>query len=191
MFRSLFLAASVLGLAAPSPAAERWAFDKAHTQVLFTVDHLGFTELTGQFRVVEGELLLDREDLTRSSVRATIRADSVDMNDDRLNAHLRNADFFDVENHPALEFVSTAVERVGEDALKLHGELTMLGRALPVVLDVKINQIGSHPFRGTPYAGFTATGRLDRTAWGMGYLAGRIGTDIGIRINLEAAPVQE
>lgn len=191
MFRSLFLAAGMLGLAAPASAAERWVFDKAHTQALFTVDHLGFTELTGQFRVLEGELMLDREDIARSSVRATIRAESVDMNHERLNAHLRNPDFFDVENHPELVFASTAVERVGEDALKVAGQLTLLGKALPVTLDVKINHIGSHPFRGTPYAGFTATGRLDRTAWGMDYLAGRIGTDIGIRINVEAAPAQE
>ncbi len=189
---SLALAAVLAAAAAPVlQAAELWRFDKAHTQVLFTVNHLGFTTMTGQFRVVEGELRLDRDNLATSSVRAVLKADSVDMNHEGIDRHLKNADFFDVERFPELRFVSTAIEPAGDDRLKLTGDLTMLGNTLPVVLDVTVNQIGDHPMSGKPHAGFTATGTLKRSDWGMTYLVGPVGDEIGIRINLEADLVSE
>lgn len=189
--------ASALALAlsaavpAPAHAAEKWEFDKAHTQVLFVVNHLGFTDLTGQFRMVDGELLLDREDLANSSVTATLQADSVDMNHDGINRHLRNEDFFDVEQHAQLKFRSTSVSVVDASTLRMDGELEMVGQTLPVSLDVVINNIGDHPMSGNPHAGFTATGTLKRTDWGISYAAPAVGDEVSIRINLEASPAAE
>jgi len=185
------LAAALALATTPALAAEKWDFDKAHTQVLFVVDHLGFTDLTGQFRVVDGELMLDRDNLANSSVTATLQAESVDMNHDGINRHLKNDDFFAVETHPELTYRSTRVEVTGEDTLRMHGELTMIGQTLPVVLDVTVNNIGDHPMSGRPHAGFTATGALDRTDWGMDYAAPAVGSNIQIRINLEAMPASE
>ncbi len=186
------LLAAVLA-AAPfvtAEAAERWSFDRAHTQVLFTVGHLGFTELTGQFREFDGELMLDQEDLSRSSVTASIKTASVDMNFDQLDEHLRNPDFFDVANHAEMRFVSTRVEAAGEGRLTVQGDLTLRGISKPVSLDVKINKIGAHPMSGKPYAGFTATGTLKRSDFGMTYAVPAVSDEIGIRINLEAKPAQ-
>lgn len=171
-------------------AAERWRFDPAHTQVLFTVEHLGFTTLTGQFRQVEGELLLDRENLANSSVSAVIRADSVDLNHEGINEHLRKPDFFDVERFPELRFRSTAVEALSADRLRVRGDLTLLGHTAPVELEVTVNRIGPHPMSGKPHAGFTATGTLKRSDFGMDYLVGPVGDEIGIHINLEADPAE-
>jgi polyisoprenoid-binding protein YceI len=185
---ALALAASAL---APAHAAEKWEFDKAHTQVLFVVNHLGFTDLTGQFRVVDGELMLDRENLANSSVTATLKAESVDMNHDGIDRHLKNEDFFYVEQYPELKFRSTAVTVVDEGTLKMEGELEMIGQTLPVSLDVTINNIGAHPMSGKPHAGFTATGSLKRTDWGMDYAAPAVGDEVSIRINLEARPASE
>jgi polyisoprenoid-binding protein YceI len=183
---TLALAATLLA-STPTFAAETWQIDKAHTQVLFTVSHLGFTELTGQFRVVEGELRLDTENWANSSVSASLQAASVDLNHDGINRHLKNPDFFDVENHATLEFRSTSVEQTGEGQLRLHGELTMIGKTLPVSLDVTVNKLAAHPMRGTPWVGFRAEGSLQRSAWGMTYGTPAVGDDIGIVINLEAA----
>lgn len=194
MKRTVFAAAAAIAIASAAPsaqAAERWQFDPAHTQVLFTVNHLGFTTLTGQFRVVEGELLLDRQNLASSSVTAVLKAGSVDMNHDGLNKHLKDDDFFAAEQFPELRFVSTGAEAAGDDRLTLTGTLTMLGNSLPVTLDVVVNQLGNHPMSGKPYAGFTATGALQRSQWGMDYLAGPVGDEIGIRINVEAKPASE
>lgn len=180
-----------LALAAPlqfAAAAERWEFDRAHTQVLFTVSHLGFTELTGQFRELSGELMLDREDLSKSSVTARIDTASIDMNFEQLDAHLKKKDFFDVENHAGMLFTSTRVEKVADDRLTVHGDLSLLGKTRPVSLDVRINKLGTHPMSGKPYGGFTATTSLKRSDWGMSYGVPNVGDEIGIRINLEAKP---
>ncbi|HRQ63334.1 MAG TPA: YceI family protein [Xanthomonadaceae bacterium] len=171
---------------ADTHAADRWEIDKAHTQVLFTVDHLGFTDLTGQFRMIDGTLHLDTDDWTQSSVTATIEAASVDMNHDGINRHLRNPDFFDVETHATLEFRSTSVKQVGENRLELHGELTMIGKTLPVRLDVTLNKLDMNPGRGTPRVGFRAEGSLKRSDWGMSYGVPNVGDEIAIVINLEA-----
>lgn len=193
MLKTIVLTAAwaVAGLSPVANAAESWVFDKAHTQVLFTVNHLGFTDLTGQFRGVEGELKLDRETIANSSVIAVIRADSVDMNHDGINSHLKNADFFNVESFPELRFESASVEAAGENELRVAGDLTMLGQTRPVTLAVVINQIGTHPMSGKPHAGFTATGSLKRSEWGMDLLAGPVGDEIAFRINVEADPAAE
>lgn len=185
---ALALAAAV---AVPATAAERWNFDRAHSQVLFTVNHLGFTDMTGQFREFSGELHIDTADLTQSSVEVSIDASTVDMNYDRLDAHLRNPDFFDVESHPALTFKSTGIERVSEGRYTLKGDLTIIGQTRPVSLDLVVNNIGTHPMRGTPWAGFAATGSIKRSDFGMTYAVPAVGDEIGIRINIEAFPAAE
>ncbi len=189
MIRPSVLAVTLAAaLASPyAEAAQPWQADLAHTQVLFTVNHLGFTNLTGQFRVVAADLQLDTDDWSKSSVTATLEAASVDMNHEGIDRHLKNPDFFDVDNHAALSFRSTAVEQVGEGRLKLDGELTMIGKTLPVSLDVTINKLGAHPMRGTPWVGFRAEGSLKRSAWGMDYGVPNVGDEVGIIINLEAS----
>lgn len=186
--KRLLLAALILAPLHAADAAERWVFDRAHSQVLFTVNHLGFTDMVGQFREFSGELMLDREDLSKSSVTARINTASVDMNFERLDAHLKNADFFDVENHAEMVYTSSRVEQVGENQLKVHGELSLLGKSLPVALDVTVNKIGSHPMSGRPYAGFAATASLKRSDFGMTYAVPNVGDEIAIRINIEALP---
>jgi polyisoprenoid-binding protein YceI len=186
--KRLLLAALIAAPLHVANAAERWEFDRAHSQVLFTVNHLGFSDMTGQFREMSGELMLDREDLSKSSVVARINTASIDMNFERLDAHLKNPDFFDVEKHAEMVFTSTRVEKVADDRLTVHGDLSLLGKSLPVSLDVRINKLGEHPMSGKPYAGFTATASLKRSAWGMSYGVPNVGDDIAIRISLEAKP---
>lgn len=182
------LPAILLVLAATAPRAEPapWQLDHAHTQVFFTVSHLGFTEMLGQFRKFDAKLSLDPEDWSRSSVEATIEAGSVDMNHDGLNEHLRNEDFFDVERFPTLQFRSTKVENLGGDRLRIHGELTLRGVTQPVSLEARINKFGEHPMRKIPWVGFRAEGKIRRSDFGMKYALGPVGDEIGILINVEA-----
>lgn len=185
MKRLVLLCALVPALSARAEPSE-WRLDHAHSQVFFTVSHLGFTEMLGQFRKFDAKLLFDPTDWTRSSVEATIDAASVDMNHEGLNEHLRNEDFFHVERFPTLSFRSTKVENLGGDRLRLHGELTLLGQTRPVSLDVRINKFGEHPMRKIPWVGFRAEGKIKRSDFGMKYALGPVGDEIGIIINLEA-----
>ncbi len=161
-----------------------YSLDMNHSRVFFDVDHQGYSMMRGMFRSFDGTLMYDEEDPSASSVSIDIDASSVDMYHDGLNNHLKNDDFFGVETHPSLMFESTSVEDLGDGQLRVNGNLTMIGQTHPVTLDAVLNQAGV--FRGGPKIGFSATGSLDRTAYGMNFGAGNIGTDVNFSIEIEA-----
>ena len=180
----LTTAALVLPTLATAEPME-YSLDMSHSRIFFDVDHQGYSMMRGMFRNFGGSLLHDADDPSASSVSIDIDADSVDMYHDGLNDHLKNADFFDVENYPSLMFESTSVEDLGDGQLRVSGNLTMLGQSHPVSFDAVHNLMG--PVRGgATKVGFSATGSLDRTAYGMNFGAGRLGTDISFSIEIEA-----
>ncbi len=174
-------------LAAAEPM--EYSLDMSHSRVFFEVDHQGYTMIRGMFREFDGSLLYDEEDPSASSVSMTIDASSVDMFHDGLNNHLKTDDFFDVENHPSLMFESTTVEDLGDGSLRIDGDFTMLGQTHPVTLDAVLNQMGQA--RGNIKVGFTATGSLDRTAYGMNFGSPMIGGEVNFEIQIEATRPDE
>ena len=180
----LTTAALVLPALATAEPME-YSLDMGHSRVFFDVDHQGYSMMRGMFRNFDGSLLYDADDPSASSVSISIDADSVDMYHDGLNDHLKNADFFDVENHPSLMFESTSVEDLGDGNVRVNGNLTMLGQSHPVTFDAIHNQMGQVR-GGATKVGFSATGSLDRTAYGMNFGAGNLGTDISFSIEIEA-----
>jgi polyisoprenoid-binding protein YceI len=174
-------------LTAATPVqAEVYAFDKAHSRIMFFVPHEGLSQFLGQFHTFDGEITFDPARPEAGRVNVTIDASSVDMSHQELNERLKGKDFFRVSEHPALTFVSTKVERTGEKTGKLHGDLTILGITKPVTLDVTLNYTGPHPFYKIPTLGLSATGRIDRKDFGMTYRPEFIGDDITIRLEIEA-----
>ena len=161
-----------------------YSLDMSHSRVFFDVDHQGYSMMRGMFRSFDGTLMYDEEDPSASSVSIDIDASSVDMYHDGLNDHLLNDDFFGVETHPSLTFESTSVEDLGDGQLRVNGNLTMIGQTHPVTLDAVLNQAGQ--YRGNPKVGFSATGSLDRTAYGMNFAAPMIGSEVNIGIQIEA-----
>ena len=173
--------------------ATTWTVDKAHTQVEFGVKHMMFTTVRGQFRNVDATILLDEDNPNDSSVEAVIDAASIDTAAADRDAHLRSADFFDVETHPQLTFRSKRIEgasfREGEK-FKLIGDLTIRGTTREVTLDVTFEGRGRDPW-GVEKAAFTAEGKIDRHDFGLtwnqaletgGVLVGR---DIKLMINAQ------
>ena len=180
----LTTAALVLpALAAAEPM--EYSLDMGHSRVFFDVNHQGYSMMRGMFRNFDGSLLYDAEDPSASSVSVSIDAASVDMYHDGLNDHLKNADFFDVENYPSMMFESTSVEDPGDGQLRVNGNLTILGQTHPVTFDAVHNQMGQVR-GGATKVGFSATGSVDRTAYGMNFGAGNLGTDIAFSIQIEA-----
>ena len=137
-FVSTIVFVAIIALVLPlAEAAEPTTFevDRAHSKVLFKVRHRGISTVTGQFKQFDATIDVDPEDLSTLKIRATIDVASVDTEVERRDNHLRSADFFDAENHPKMEFVSTRAEVVGDNQVKLHGDLTIRGVTKPVVLD--------------------------------------------------------
>jgi len=188
---TLLRAAAIFALGASAQAAEPWEADLSHTRIGFDVEHLGFSIMPGIFREFEVDFQFDPDAPESSSLEVVIDAASVDMFHDGLNDHLRNADFFDVENHPQITFKSTEVIATGEDTARVTGDFTLLGVTQPVTFDVTLRKLGAHPFSGKPHVGFAAEGSLDRTAFGMDYAAPVVGTDIAFTLAAEFSPPAE
>jgi polyisoprenoid-binding protein YceI len=148
----------------PAPAVGRWEVDPTHSHVGFWVRHLGLAKVRGRFAefVATIEVAADPE---ASSVVATIEAASIDTHVDARDAHLRSADFLDVEHHPQLHFRSTAVRRDGV-SWALDGDLTIRGTTRPVTL--ALDYLGSTTLGdGQDRASFSATTRIERDDFGL------------------------
>jgi len=165
---------------------DKWTFDPAYSTVEFSIRNLWFT-VHGRFGAVEGSIVLDQSDLSRSSVTAVIKADSIDTGNRRRDAHLRTRDFFDVENFPDIEFRSTKVERGRDrDSLNLEGRLTIKGNTQTVKLDVNEMDHSRSP-RGEEFVYYSATTELDRFAFGFDYGRLLIGRTLKVTINVQAS----
>lgn len=185
-FFARLIAMSVLCVGS-AVAADTYKFDPVHTQIVFYVNHLGFSNSSGRFHVADGSFQLDEKDWSKASVQTTINVSSLDMGDATWKEHLLGARFFEADKYPTMTFKSTKVEATGENALKIAGDLTLHGVTKPVVLDAKVNKLGQHPMLRRAAAGFTATTKLKRSDFGMTQMLPMIGDDVEIRIEVEGS----
>lgn len=183
------LALSALMFFAVAPAQAEtltYKLDKPHTQVVFAVNHLGFSNSIGKFLDYDGTITYDKAAVENSSVAVTIKTASVDLADQKWNDHMKNKDFFNVEQFPEMTFKSTKIERTGENTANITGDLTLLGVTKPVVLAAVLNQEGKHPMSGKAGIGVSATAKIKRSEFGMNYGLPMVGDDVDIRIEVEA-----
>jgi polyisoprenoid-binding protein YceI len=144
-----------------------YELDPTHTYVGFGVRHMMVTQQRGQFHGVSGTLTLDRADIARSHVEATIDLASVDTNVAQRDDHLRSADFFDVANHPKMTFVSKEVRVQGDGRLHVIGDLTIRGTTRSATLDADaISDESKDPF-GMIKVGTSATTKISRKDFGL------------------------
>jgi polyisoprenoid-binding protein YceI len=162
-----------------------WHFDPAYTTVEFVIRNLWFN-VRGRFQDLEGQIVLDENDISRSSVNATIKADSIDTGNKRRDAHLQAPDFFDVEKFPEIEFRSTSVRRGRDrDSLDLDGELRIKDKTVLVALTVNEMDRSRSP-NGEEFVYYSASTELDRCAFGINYGPGLIGRRLRVNINVQA-----
>lgn len=179
----VFLAS--LGAFSAALAADTYAIDTVHTQVLFFADHLGLSKSQGEFLKFEGRYRFDPADWSTASVDVTIDTASLSMDDPKWDEHLKSPDFFSVEQHPRMTFRSTRVEQHGENSGRIHGDLTLLGITRPVTLDVRFNKAAEIPTSKKFKSGFSATSKIKRSEWGMKYGLPGIGDEVEIRLEVE------
>jgi polyisoprenoid-binding protein YceI len=185
--RSLALAVAVLPTL--TLAADAWKIDGSHTQAGFSVKHFMISTVRGDFDKTEGKVMLDEADITKSTVEATIDMASVSTRDEKRDAHLKNADFFDVAKFPKMTFKSTKVEKAGE-GLKVTGDLTMKGVTKPVVLDVVGPTKEIKDPWGNTRRGLSATTKLNRKDFGVSYGPDAVVSD-SVTVTIEAELVKE
>lgn len=142
-----------------------YAIDPTHSSISFSVRHMMFAKVRGQFQKWSTELALDANDLSKSSVKVTIDASSIDTGVADRDGHLRSADFFDVEKYPSITFASTSVAKNG-GGFALAGDLTIHGVTKPVVLELERLGSGKDPW-GNDRQLFSAKTSILRSEYGL------------------------
>jgi polyisoprenoid-binding protein YceI len=171
-------------LAVPAFAATTtWQLDPMHTNAQFTVRHLGISNVQGEFTKISGTVMLDDEDVSKSSVSVNIDTTSIDTRVSRRDDDLKSEHFLNVAQFPTITFQSTKVAKSG-DGLKVTGNLTIRGVAKEVTLDVT-GPTAPVKAMGGLRRGAAATLKINRQDFGVAADPGMIGDDVAIQIDLE------
>ena len=147
------------------PKSGTWHVDTAHTSANFSARHLGMSKVRGRFDALDGTLTIG-DHPSESHVEVTIDASSISTNQPDRDAHLKSADFLDVEKHPELTFRSTRVYEDGE-AWKMDGELTIRGTTRPVTLDIEYLGVMDNPMGPGRRVAFEGTTSIRRHDFGL------------------------
>ena len=180
----------------------KWFFEPGHTAAEFSARHMMVSTVRGHFKNVHGTLDFDSENPRSASVEVTIDAAGLWSGEPARDAHLKSADFLDVENHPTITFRGSGVELIGPEEGRMTGELTIRGITRPVTLDVRY--LGQWP---TPWwedgvdkgpktrAGFVATTRINRKDFGVNWNGmldhGGVVVSDNVDITLDAEAIRE
>lgn len=182
---ALTLATLLFSAVQAHAAPEKYSYDPAHTQIIFSVNHLGFSNSHGKFNTFSGSFTFDQEKPESSYAEITIDTNSIDMSSEPWEKHLKNADFFNVEKFPTMTFKSTEIAKTGDKTAFMTGDLTLLGVTKPVSLNVTFNKAGPHPMSKNQVAGFSLKGTLKRSDFGMTYGLPMVGDDVSLIIEVE------
>ncbi|WP_298743640.1 YceI family protein [uncultured Microbacterium sp.] len=174
----------------PGYKAGTWVLDPGHSEVTFSVRHMMISKVRGSFGLKSATIIAPENPL-EASVTASAEAASINTNDEGRDTHLRSADFFDVEQFPTIDFVSTGVRVEGGDFL-VDGDLTMHGVTKPVTFEVEFGGFGTDPW-GNYKAGATAKTVVNREDFGLTWNAALetggvlVGKDVTITLDLQGS----
>ncbi len=172
-------------------AITTWNLDPAHSVAEFKVKHMMISNVRGQFTAISGMLTLDENDVANSHIEAAIDAASIHTGEAQRDAHLKSADFFDVEKFPTLTFKSTAVRRTGRDELAVTGDLTIHGVTRQVVFKVEGPTASGRDPWGNTRIGLSAATRINRKDFGLTWNAALetggilVGDDVTITLDVQ------
>jgi polyisoprenoid-binding protein YceI len=178
-------------LSTPQTATTTWNIDPVHSVAEFKVKHMMISNVKGQFTRVKGTLALDEADFTDSRVEASIEAASINTRDDQRDAHLKSADFFDVEKFPTLSFNSTRITRIADGELAVAGDLTIHGVTRNVVFTVEGPSAPAKDPWGNARRGLSATTKINRKDFGLTWNAALetggilVGDEVSITLDVQ------
>jgi polyisoprenoid-binding protein YceI len=172
----------------PGYVAGTWAIDPVHSEVSFLVRHMMVSKVRGRFDTFEGTIVTT-EDPLASTVTATVDLASINTGQEQRDAHIRSADFFEVEKYPTMTFTSTAL-KAAEEGYVLEGDLTLKGITKSVAFDLELNGVGPDAYGGTRI-GFSAVTQISRKEFGVTFdgpipgVPGGVAVSDNVTINLE------
>lgn len=189
----VLLGAVLLLPAGPASAqAARYEIDPDHLAIGFLVDHIGYAKVLGMFRAARGSYRFDEARASLSELRIEVDTASVFTNQRRRDDHLKGPDFLNSSEFPRMVFTAASARRTGERQFEVAGELELLGRKQPLVLQATWNKSAESPIGAVgrrPYLmGVSARGSFKRSAFGMNYAVanGWVGDEVALIIEFEA-----
>lgn len=191
--KKLSILIAVFGISLMS-AQSKWNIDASHSSIRFAVDHMVISEVEGIFSTYEGSIITTKADFSDAKINFTVDVNSVNTDNAKRDEHLRGADFFETEKYPKMTFVSTSVQKTGENKYNLKGKLSLHGITKEITLTMTYGGTTKDPW-GNTKAGLKVTGVINRTDFGLKYNsvleAGSlmIGEEVTITAKVELAKI--
>jgi polyisoprenoid-binding protein YceI len=148
--------------------ATTWQLDPTHSELGFKVKHLMITNIKGEFRNFSAAI--DGEEFSKAAISAMIDTSSIFTNEDNRDAHLKNADFFDVDNHKEMTFKGSSLNKIDDENFELTGMLSIKGISKEIKLDVEYGGTSTDPW-GNEKMGFSINGKINRSDYGLNFNA--------------------
>ena len=175
--------AQMPGSPATPAAAGTYTVDSRHTQAIFAVNHFGFSEFYGIIPNATGTLVLDPANAAADKVDVVLPVAAISTTNSVLDGELKSADWLDAGKFPEIHFVSTKVTQTGAHTARIEGMLTMHGVTKPITLDATLTGVGTNPMSKAANIGFSATGTLHRTEFGVTkYAPNFVGDEVKLTI---------
>ena len=183
---TLFAAAVALTAAQARADTKFLSFDRGHTHIMFAATHLGLSTTYGEFEDFDGRVVLDTNRPNTVVVEVAVQIASLDSGLAARDENLLGRQWFDADTHPVMTFVATGFQRTGETTGILTGDLTLKGVTRPIDLNVTFNGTERDPFSVRKIRwGFSATGSLSRSAFGMDFGSAFVGDEVSLLIETE------
>ena len=147
--------------------AQTWSVDKAHSRLGFSITHLSISEIPGSFRSFDAKITSSKDDLSDAVIELTADVNSVNTENEQRDEHLKGPDFLDAAKFSTFTFKSKSFTKVRGKQYKVTGDLTLHGITKPVVLNASFNGTTTHPMSKKTMAGFTITGIIKRSDFGI------------------------
>lgn len=162
-----------------------YILDKSHGKITWSISHMGFSTYIGQFTDVDAKLNLDTAKPATSTLDVTVNMSGIGTLNQKLDEHLKTEDFFNTTKFPTATFKATKIELTSNKAAKITGNLTLLGTTKPLTIDATFNQAGPTPMTNAYRVGFTGSGKLKRSDFGMSKFIPMLGDEVTLDIEAE------
>jgi polyisoprenoid-binding protein YceI len=167
--------------------AQSWSIDKAHSQVMFTINHMGINTITGSFGTVNATLNASKDDFSDAAIEFSADINSINTGNEQRNTHLKSPDFFNVAQYGTLTFKSTSFKKIDDKNYQVTGDLTLHGVTKSVTLNATLNGTTVNPMNKKTIAGFKVTGTIKRTDFGIGaqFPSSMVSDEVALDANTE------
>lgn len=186
MKKTFFVIASLF-LMTTAGFGQSWTWDKAHSQLIFGITHLGIGEIDGVFTTVDAKLTASKDDFSDAVVELTAQTNSINTNNEQRDHHLQSDAFFDAAKYAQITFKSTSFTKIGDKKYRVEGDLTLHGITKHVVLEATYTGTVMHPMFKKPVAGFRVTGIIKRSDFGItpAGITDMLSDDVALRASAE------